>query len=513
MNQFLRSVTPNCRDVAKKHSKTLKGCFKVFLLLCLFTGVVSHGTFAQNCADVTGPDKLCKGASIQTYTAVSICDASTYVWSVTNDATSSATTVGSVTGPTVTVNPGATTGTFTVIVQATSTDPNDAGAMATGSRSTAVRQVTLSLTQQAVTCFGGSNGSVTATFGSGFFPYQIRIDGGAYAVHTSPFTFTGLSGGNHTVDVLDANTCFNSKSIAVLQPLTALDATDAHTDVLCNGSTDGTVTLTFGGGTGPYTVSFNGGAFAAQTSPKTYSGLSAGTYAWIVKDANGCTQSGSEVVGQPTAIVATDTHTDAACNGGTDGTVTLTFGGGTAPYTVSFNGGAFAAQTSPKTYSGLGAGTYTWIVKDANGCTQSGSEDIGQPTAVVATDAHTDVTCNGNNDGTVTLTFSGGTAPYTVSFNGGAFAAQTSPKTYSGLIAGTYSWIVKDAHGCTQSGSEAVGQSPAVVATDAHTDAACNGGTDGTVTLTFSGGTAPYTVSFNGGTFAAQTSPKTYSGL
>ncbi|PWA04682.1 SprB repeat-containing protein, partial [Flavobacterium laiguense] len=130
-------------------------------------------------------------------------------------------------------------------------------------------------------------------------------------------------------------------------------------------------------------------------------------------------------------------------------------------YTVEFNGvGGFVSQTSSKTYSGLVAGTYTWKVRDSKGCEKSGSEIVGQPTALIASDAHTEVTCLGDTDGSVTLTFSGGTAPYMVNFNGGGFATQTSPKTYTGLGAGTYNWTVKDDHGCEQSGSEVIAEGP-----------------------------------------------------
>jgi uncharacterized protein (DUF2141 family) len=289
-------------------------------------------------------------------------------------------------------------------------------------------------------------------------------------------------------------------------------ASDGHTNVSCFGGNDGSVTVTFSGGTAPYQVNFNGGGFAAQTSPKTYTGLTAGAYTWVVKDANGCEKSGSETVGQPTEVVASDGHTDATCNGGADGSVTVTFSGGTPPYQVNFNGGGFATQTSPKAYTGLTAGTYTWVVKDANGCEKSGSETVQEASEVLASDDHTNVSCYGGNDGSVTVTFSGGTPPYQVNFNGGGFATQTSPKAYTGLIAGTYTWVVKDANGCQKSGSETVTQPTELMASDGHTNVSCYGGNDGSVTVTFSGGTPPYQVNFNGGGFAAQTSPKEYTG-
>ncbi len=363
-----------------------------------------------------------------------------------------------------------------------------------------------------VSCNGGSDGSVTITFSGGTGPYTVNFNGGGFVTQTSPKTYSGLTAGTYSWTVKDDHGCEQSGSETVSEP-TALVASDGHADVTCNGGSDGSVTVTFSGGTGPYMVNFNGGGFATQTSPKTYSGLTAGTYSWTVKDDHGCEQSGSETISEPTALVASDGHTDASCNGALDGSVTLTFSGGTGPYMVNFNGGGFATQTSPKTYSGLAAGSYSWTVKDDHGCEQSGSETVGTPSAVEASDGHTNVSCNGGSDGSVTLTFSGGTGPYMVNFNGGGFATQTSPKTYSGLAAGSYSWTVKDDHGCETSGSETVGQPTALVASDGHADVTCNGGSDGSVTVTFSGGTGPYMVNFNGGGFATQTSPKTYSGL
>jgi hypothetical protein len=272
--------------------------------------------------------------------------------------------------------------------------------------------------------------------------------------------------------------------------------------VKCFGGSDGSVTVTFSGGTPPYMVNFNGGGFEAQTSPKEYSGLAAGLYIWVVKDAHGCEASGSETVGTPTAVEASDSHADVKCFGGSDGSVTVTFSGGTPPYMVNFNGGGFEAQTSPKEYAGLAAGLYTWVVKDANGCEASGSETVGTPTAVEASDSHADVKCFGASDGSVTVTFSGGTPPYMVNFNGGGFEAQTSPKEYSGLAAGLYTWVVKDANGCEASGSETVGTPTAVVVGAEHTAITCFGGSS-TLTVSATGGTGAYTYSIDGTNYQA----------
>ena len=363
-----------------------------------------------------------------------------------------------------------------------------------------------------VSCNGGSDGSVTITFSGGTGPYMVSFDGGDYAVATSPAVFDNLSADTYNWKVKDANGCEKTGSEDVGEP-TAVMADDSSTDVSCNGGSDGSVTITFSGGTGPYMVSFDGGAYAAATSPAVFDNLSADTYNWKVKDANECEKTGSEDVGEPTAVMADDSSTDVSCNGGSDGSVTITFSGGTGPYMVSFDGGAYAAATSPAVFDNLSADTYNWKVKDANECEKTGSEDVGEPTAVMADDSSTDVSCNGGSDGSVTITFSGGTGPYMVSFDGGAYAAATSPAVFDNLSADTYNWKVKDVNGCEKTGSEDVGEASSVVTNDSSTDVSCNGGSDGSVTITFSGGTGPYMVSFDGGAYAAATSPALFDNL
>ncbi|WP_189337166.1 SprB repeat-containing protein, partial [Flavobacterium laiguense] len=143
---------------------------------------------------------------------------------------------------------------------------------------------------------------------------------------------------------------------------------------------------------------------------------------------------GPYLFGNTVDVLLDLTKTDLSCNGGTDGTITATFSGGIGAFTINIDGGTFTSATSPKTFTGLASGEHTIVVKDANGCSETTKITIGEPTVVVATDDHTNVSCNGGNDGSVTLTFSGGTPGYTVEFNGvGGFVSQTSSKTYSGL--------------------------------------------------------------------------------
>src|SRR5205823_9351065 len=134
------------------------------------------------------------------------------------------------------------------------------------------------------------------------------------------------------------------------------------------------------------------------------------------------------------------------------GSVVITPAGGTAPYTIT------PAQT------GLTAGSYTFTVTDASGCSITVPPTIPQPAAITATTAITNVACNGGATGSVVITPSGGTGPYTIT------PAQTN------LAAGSYTFTVTDAGGCSITVPITITQPAAITATTAVTNVACNGG-------------------------------------
>src|SRR6185503_17906170 len=113
----------------------------------------------------------------------------------------------------------------------------------------------------------------------------------------------------------------------------------------------------------------------------TATGLAAGNYTVTVTDANGCIQTATANITQPAAMTAAISNsTNVLCNGGTNGSATVTAGGGSAPlaYQWSPTGGTNATAT------GLAAGNYTVTVTDANGCTQTATANITQPAAMTA---------------------------------------------------------------------------------------------------------------------------------
>ncbi len=340
----------------------------------------------------------------------------------------------------------------------------------------------------AVICNGESNGTATVAAGGGTTPY-------IYSWNTAPVqntaTANGLVAGLHVATVTDANGCTTTISANVTEPPLLTLGVTGTTAVICNGESNGTATVAAGGGTTPYTYSWN--TTPVQSTP-TATGLAAGSYTATVTDANGCTTTISANVTEPSLLTLSVTGTTAViCNGESNGTATVAAGGGTTPYTYSWN--TTPVQSTP-TATGLAAGNYNATVTDANGCTANASADITQPTLLTLNvTGTTAVICNGESNGTATVAAGGGTTPYTYSWN--TTPVQSTP-TATGLAAGNYSATVTDANGCTTTISANVTEPPLLTLSVTGTTAViCNGESNGTATVAAGGGTTPYTYSWN----------------
>lgn len=360
---------------------------------------------------------------------------------------------------------GLSAGNYTVIV----TDAVGCTATVTVSITQPATALTASVSSSTnVSCNGGSNGSATVTAGGGTpaYTYAWSPSGG------NLFAATGLSAGNYTVTVTDANGCTQTATVSITQP-NALSVSINSTQTGCTVN-NGTATANPSGGTLPYTYNWNNG----QTA-QTATGLSAGNYSVVITDSQGCTSSTTiavTTINGPTAAVSAGNNV--SCNGGNDGTATVSVSGGSPAYTYSWNpsGGTSSAAT------GLSAGNYTVTVTDANGCTDTATVAITQPSVLSVTISSTNVLCNTTNTGTAAASASGGTSPYTYQWSNSA-----TTSAISNLTAQIYSVTITDTNGCTQSTTVQVNQ-------DASPNAAISGNTSlcigETATLTASGGTA-----------------------
>ncbi|MBI1289479.1 MAG: T9SS type B sorting domain-containing protein [Flavobacteriales bacterium] len=326
-------------------------------------------------------------------------------------------------------------------------------------------------------CPGGNVGTAVVDVTGGTAPYTYFWPG---FVETSD-SISGLDGGSYTVQVTDNNGCPQTQPFTIDSPADWADTLTA-TDPLCFGGTDGQITSSgVIGGTPPYTYSWSG---TAQTT-ENISGLSAGTYALTVTDSLGCTNTFPTVtVNEPTQISITETHVDVSCNGDTDGSINVSVSGGTPGYTYLWSPGGSTGQDT----TGLAPGTYQILVTDANGCQDSLQIDILEPNVLVASSVSTDATCSGLCDGTATVSGTGGTLPYTFDWSP---YSNSGPSSVS-LCAGNYTVVVTDANGCQDSTSFTIDDNQLQVSVNS-TNVSCNGYCDGTATATVTGNHPPFT--------------------
>lgn len=272
-------------------------------------------------------------------------------------------------------------------------------------------QINTAVSTTSVNCFGGSDGTATATpaGGQGGFTYLWQPTAQTTQVAT------GLPGGPIVVVVTDAGGCQDTATAFVNSP-PAIVVQVSSTDASCNGGSDGTATASASGGTGGLNYLWTPGGATTATA----TGLSAGVYTVQVTDANGCVDSASVTVMEPAPLTLSMFSTNESCFNNCDGNVTAVPAGGTGPYTYLWS---TPNNDITQTVQSLCNGNWLVTVTDANGCTAVDSADISFPAAPVA-DAGPDLSfCEGEGGVSLqpTIISTGGGAPlyYTWSCNQG----------------------------------------------------------------------------------------------
>lgn len=197
----------------------------------------------------------------------------------------------------------------------------------------------------------------------------------------------------------------------------------------------------------------------------------------------------------------TPTVTAVSCNGGTNGAINMSITGGSAPYSYNWSrvSPAGTGSGTGNSITGLSAGTYNVTVTSPAGCSTTFSSLVNQPNVLTATATAVNAACVGQT-GAVNLVVNGGTPGYTYSWTGpSGFTATT--QNLSNRPAGTYNVTVTDSRGCTATASATITApaSTVEIILTSITDVSCNGGTNGSINITASGGTPGYTYSWNNG--------------
>ncbi|MCW5908575.1 MAG: gliding motility-associated C-terminal domain-containing protein [Chitinophagales bacterium] len=334
-----------------------------------------------------------------------------------------------------------------------------------------------------IACAGLNTGEAFASVPSGGAPPYNYLWSGGYP--NSPH-ITNLPPGSISVTVTDASGC-TATAAGNISGVPSLSVTVATTPDSCFHSGKGDAVATVSGGTLPYSYSWNNFK-TTNVNPS----LIAGTYTVTVTDGSGCTVTGSGTVSGPPVLTTSFTLQHIACYGDNNGSFNVSAAGGTPPYTYIWNPSTVSG-TNP---TGLAAGIYAYTVADANGCTVLRQDTILEPDApLTATSSHTNVTCHGANNGSITVTVSGGVTPYTFMGNpvpaGTTVIPNLSPNTYSGTLV--------DSNGCSVSLSETITEPGPQSLTVAATDNPCAGAQQGTVTANFVNPTGSVTYTWNPG--------------
>ncbi|HZG01792.1 MAG TPA: fibronectin type III domain-containing protein, partial [Chitinophagales bacterium] len=321
-----------------------------------------------------------------------------------------------------------------------------------------------------------SDGSIDAILTGGTAPFAFAWSNGATTEDV-----TGLPSDTYDVTITDAEMCTAVGSVTLVDP-TAFILGTVIMDATC-GLANGFLDITVDGGTEPYAFSWSNGA-----TTEDISNLTAGVYDLTITDANNCTATLTETIGDSPAPTLTTTVTNAN-SGQSDGEIDVTVWGGTGPFVYAWSHGETTEDVT-----GVMAGMYTVTVTDANGCTATTNATVvdSSSSAPLLTATVTDAGC-GNANGAIDLIVTGGTNPYTFNWANGA-----TTEDISGLASGAYSVTVTDASGATAEITQTITDAPAPTITTIAIDASC-GVNNGSVDVTLNGGTAPFTFAWSNG--------------
>ena len=305
------------------------------------------------------------------------------------------------------------------------------------------------------TCAGASDGSIDLTVSGGSNGVMYDWDNGAQDI-ADP---NGLAAGTYTVVITDGNGCTETTQVTLTDPATLeVDITDV-TNADCAGAETGSATANASGGTPPYTISWSNGQSESGVMSLTATELHAGDHIVTVTDANGCEVTQGVAISDPNGLVVNmENVEDARCFGTLTGKATAIADLGTPPYEYDFdfNGPGF---TDNQFQNMLPAGLHKVRVRDANGCIAETFFMIGEPDPLVFMEWDiTDETCDGANDGSITVLAQGGTTPYTYVWLGLGVVGNTADD----LAPGDYTVRVQDGNGCSEQLILTVGAGPSL---------------------------------------------------
>lgn len=328
-----------------------------------------------------------------------------------------------------------------------------------------------------ITC-GATKGTAKVKATGGVGPYTYLWNNGA-----TTDSLSNLASGTYRVTVTDAKGCQKFGAATITEP-PSMELTLNVKEIDCEGQSNGRITALVSGGTAPFTY-----IWSNRKATQVIDTLGPGTYGVIVRDAKACVVQASATLLAPPAIVLELTLTDFLCGNVNAGSGRITATGGTAPYTYRWSTGA-----TTSTVQNLPPGAYSVTVTDARNCSKAISDTIELNSGIKLTAIKSDVNCNGETNGRIALTATGGVGTLTYLWSNGSTTG-----TVNNLAPGTYRITVTDQNLCSKDTSFVITQPDVLRTTMSGNALVCGAPQTGAARCAVTGGTTPYSYQWSNG--------------
>ena len=346
-----------------------------------------------------------------------------------------------------------------------------------------------------ITCNGDANGSIELTVIGGVLPYLFDWTGPGGFTSTDEDIFN-LIEGIYNLTLTDANNCVFVQSYTVNEPA-PITFLPTITNVACFGDATGEITVVVSGGNGGYIYDWRDAANNQISTTNQISNVIAGDYTLTVTDALGCVHSETYMINQPDEFFFNASIIPITCFNSTDGAIDLNPVGGTPGYTFLWTADNGFTSTD-QNISNLASGTYTIQVNDLSNCVKDTIIILDNPPELDVIGNVTDITCNGDANGSIELIINGGSPPFLFDWTGPNGFSSIDQDIFN-LESGVYNLTLTDSHGCIFINSYTVLEPAPIDIAASITDILCKGDSTGEISVLVSGGNGGYTYQwFNG---------------
>lgn len=340
-----------------------------------------------------------------------------------------------------------------------------------------------------VSCNGLSNGSINLVASGGTGAFEYSKDG---IVWQSSSLISGLAASAYTLRLRDQNNCTAQLNVTITQPSVLSVSVSNIINAAC-GQANGSAQSAGAGGTGNYTFAWRNSLNQIVSTNASLTNVTGGIYRVTITDQNGCTDFKDAAISSPNGpVAAINSVIGTSCANTNDGRASISVSSGQPPYTIVWNNGEIGlAPVALKPGTGINIVTIT----DASGCATAQVVDVPSPPVLtVKTQTNQSPTCPDGVNGSAQVLAQGGTGPYTYSWSTGVTGA-----TLSNVFAGAYQVTAKDSKNCTAVLSVTIADKPAIVANTNQIAPSCIGKTDGSISISATGGNGSFSYLWNTG--------------